>query len=117
MNIILGEDTAEELRQKHIVLELDTFRIAGRSDPVKAFCVTEDLSMSSLMVADQMQDLHQGLLRNYRKRNWNYCHQALKQLQGQWDGQLDSFYNAMHARIVELEKSQLDADWDGAITK
>lgn len=117
MNIILGQENAAELQQKHIVLELDSFRINGHDKPVTAFCVTEDLSIESLMKADQFKDLHQGLIRNYRKKNWSYCLDALDHLRGQWDGQLDSFYDELRSRINDLQDQTLDDSWDGVLVK
>lgn len=117
MNIILGEEHAAELQKKHIVLELDSFWISGSDKPVTAFCVTEDLSIASLMKADQFKDLHQGLMRNYRKKNWSYCLDALDHLRGQWDGQLDSFYDELSQRIRNLQSQVLDDSWDGIIAK
>lgn len=117
MNIILGEDNAARLQSKHIVLELDSFWIQGHDKPVAAYCVTEDLSIQSLMTADQFKDLHHNLMRNYRKKNWNYCEDALDHLRGQWDGQLDSFYDELRDRINNLRDQILDDSWDGIITK
>jgi len=117
MNIILGEEHAAELQKKHIVLELDSFWISGNQKPVTAFCVTEDLSIASLMKADQFKDLHQGLMRNYRKKNWSYCLDALDHLRGQWDGQLDSFYDELGQRIRNYQSQVLDDSWDGIIAK
>lgn len=117
MNIILGDEHARELEQKHIVLELDRFRISGLEHPITAYCVTEDLSIQSMMKVSTMKDLHQGLMRNYRSRNWNYCQQAIDHLRGQWDGQLDSFYDELSARISALQSQILDEAWDGVIDK
>jgi len=117
MNIVLGEENVRELRQKHIVLELDSFLIHGYDQPIVAFCVTEDLSIQSLMQSDQMQDLHQGLIRNYRKKNWDYCLDALEHLRGKWDGQLDSFYTELELRIRTLKAQPPNDAWNGIIVK
>ena len=117
MNIILGKHNADQLNSKHVVLELDTFRYKENSDPVTAYCVTEDLSIESLMRADEMRSLHEGLIRNYRKKNWQYCIQAIEHLRGQWDGQVDSFYDTMLHRISNLQSDDLPQDWDGVIDK
>lgn len=108
---------AKELGEKHIVLELDSFRVKGHDPMITAYCVTEDLSVQSLMRAEEMKSLHTGLMRNYRKQNWNYCLQALDHLRGQWDGQLDSFYDEMTNRISQLQSSDLDPTWDGTIDR
>jgi hypothetical protein len=117
MNIVLGEENVQELRQKYIVLELDSFLLTGHDQPITAFCIAEDLSIQSLLQSDQMRDLHQGLIRNYRKKNWDYCLDALDHLRGKWDGQLDSFYIELDSRIRTLKAAPPDDTWNGVIVK
>ncbi len=117
MNIILGRENAMQANSKHIVLELDTFRIKGINQPITAFCVADELSLESMMKIEQMTDLHTNLIKNYQQRNWQYCLDAIGYLRGQWDGQLDSFYDELYGRINYLQNQILDDDWDGVIIK
>jgi hypothetical protein len=57
------------------------------------------------------------LIENYHKRNWNFCFQAIEHLQGKWNGQVDSFYDILLARVQSLSQQQLDDQWDGVIDR
>lgn len=117
MNIVLGDQYVDSISDKNTVLELDTFRLAGQTDTVTAWCVLENTPLSDLMQLENLCDLHRNLMKNYRLRNWNYCEQALEHLMGHWNGELDSFYVAMTDRVRELAQQSLPDDWDGVILR
>ena len=114
MHIIFDHELLPEIRQKNILLELDRFRVDGRSDPVTAYCVVEGANLQDFMQLDNLQELHHNLMKNFRLKNWTYCNQALEHLRGKWSGQVDSFYNELSDRIHHLQSQDLDQDWDGS---
>ena len=121
MNIVLGEKSVNDLliddvNQRYVVLELDTFRLSDH-EPVKSYCVVDSIPMTEIPLQQQWSELHQKLMENYRKKNWNFCLQALEHLQGRWNGHLDSFYMIMRQRIESLSQQELSPDWDGAIER
>ena len=99
------------------MLELDTLIINGAADPVTAYCLIEQVPIDQIAGIDQFRDLHNNLMKNYRLQNWKFCEDAIEHLQGQWGGELDSFYTEMSKRIVDLKKSVLSNDWNGTINK
>jgi hypothetical protein len=117
MNIILGQENAETLSDRYVVLELDSFRIKPDYKVVKAYCLIENLGLIELMQVDQYKNLHSKLIENYQKRNWNFCLQAIDNLRGQWTGQLDSFYEDLCFRIQSLQNTRIDDDWDYVIDR
>ena len=117
MNIVLGDDSIQEIKNRVTVLELDSFRINGDDHVTRAWCVLEDVPLQDLMHIQSLIDLHTNLMRNYRLRNWNYCQQAIEHLHGHWNGQLDSFYQDLSRRIEHLLMDNVDPDWDGIIEK
>ena len=117
MNIILGRENIEQAQEKYTVLELDTLIINGAADPVTAYCLIEQVPIDQIAGMDQFRDLHNNLMKNYRLQNWKFCEDAIEHLQGQWGGELDSFYTEMSKRIVDLKKSVLSNDWNGTINK
>jgi len=70
-----------------------------------------------LPLTESKKDLHSNLLIEYRKRNWNYCQQALDHLMGSWNKELDSFYDDLRNRIDAFSENDPPADWDGIIVK
>jgi len=117
MNIILGKPAADIARERYVVLELDHFRVQGHPDTVPAYCVIEHIGLDELGVSPALQDLHANLIQAYRRGQWSYCLQALDNLQGHWRGHLDSFYNDLRQRIVDLQDQPLDQQWDGSILR
>jgi hypothetical protein len=117
MNIVLGDSHINEITEKSVILELDSFRINGGKDAVRAWCVLENISIQDFKDLDSLKELHHNLIKNYRLKNWNYCRQALEHLQGRWNQQVDTFYFDLATRITDLETQNLDDTWDGVIEK
>lgn len=117
MNVILNAHQQPELHQKYIVLELDTIKIKQDQEPVTAYCLIEKIPLEEVFTLDQWKDLHSKLMKNYRQKNWNFCLQALEHLQGKWQGELDSFYNDIHQRVLFYSKNDPDDTWNGVIDK
>lgn len=117
MNIVLESDNMEELRTKYTVLELDSFMVPERSQPVRAFCVIENLPIDQMIGMTQYIDLHDNLIKNYRLRNWKFCQDAIEHLMGKWGGQVDSFYRELYQRIDGLKDSDLSPEWDGSMDR
>lgn len=115
MHIILGEQHAQQASEKYVVLELDSFHTADQPQPVSAFCVIENVPIHELAQVDQYRDLHQQLIKNYRRANWKFCEDALEHLQGKWNGEVDSFYDLMQQRIQQNKQKHDSNDWDPVI--
>lgn len=101
MNIIIGRQRANELREKYTVLELDTIEHTDGMQ-IEAFCVVpaEKIPLTELPNLEQWTALHENLVKEYRKGNREFCEQAIEHLQGKFGGELDSFYS----HIVESLK-------------
>lgn len=115
MNIIFGRDQAASLSERYTVLELDTIRI--NNNELTAFCVVESIPIMDMPKVESMKNLHENLIIEYRKRNWNYCSQALDYLTGFWGHDLDTFYDNLRARIQEYTENDPGDDWDGVIIR
>ena len=117
MNIIFGREQAASLSENYTVLELDTICIAKDGPAMTAFCIVESIPILKMPKIEEMKTLHQNLLIEYRKRNWNFCNQALEHLVGFWGDDMDTFYSNLKIRIDEFEHSNPGDDWTGIITK
>lgn len=111
MHIILGDQITAEVADKYIVLELDSFEIAGRDGTVSAFCLVENVPLQELPQADQFRDLHAQMIRNYRAGNWKFCEDALGHLMGRWNGEVDSFYKDLQCRLSNPQAQASSKDW------
>lgn len=117
MHIILDNQQVDEYKKKYTVLELDTFRVMPDKNLVTAWCVVDTIPLMEINALDNHTRLHSELVRNYRIKNWNFCEQAVEKLSGKWNGELDSFYADIFARVTKLKDLELDKDWDGIIEK
>ena len=117
MHIILGDDDLQQIEKKYTVLEVDQVRFDPDDLPVQAYCVMENIPVSEMSELEQFINLHSKLMENYRKRDWNFCEQALGHLQGRWGGQVDTFYAEIANRIAKYKDEDPGENWDPAIQK
>jgi hypothetical protein len=117
MNIIFGRDQAAVLSEKYTVLELDTIRVGENGPELTAFCVIESIPIMEMPKVESMKNLHENLMVEYRKRDWNYCTQALEYLRGFWGHELDTFYDSIGTRIATYIEQDPGDTWDGVIQK
>jgi len=117
MYIVLDKDNAiEQLHLKYLLLELDTLEIYGEGTVVSYAVITnEQTTIQDLQIRENLKDLHKGLMRNYHKKDWNFCKQAIEQLTGKFKGEIDTFYSEIGDRIKDLEILDLPDNWTGNI--
>jgi hypothetical protein len=117
MYIIFGDDQVANMQEKYSVLELDNFRIGPQGPTVKAYAVVENISIPDLPLVESWTKLHENLITYYRKKDWNFCEQAIEQLVGAWASELDSFYAEMQSRINSYKENDPGETWDWIIEK
>jgi hypothetical protein len=116
MNIIFGDDI-KNLPDNYTILELDSFRLPGSDDIVKAYCVLENIPLGEFTTLDDYRNAHNELLKQYHAQNWEYCQSAIKALMGRWGGDLDSFYQNLSDRVETYVLNPPAEGWDGVILK
>jgi hypothetical protein len=117
MNIIIDPEKLAEMQSKYTVLELDTIRIMPEGKNVTAYCVIENIPIPDLPRVESLRKLHENLIIEYRKKNWNYCAQSLEHLMGFWGGEADSFYQDLSQRIAKYIEQDPGESFDGIIEK
>ena len=117
MKVIFGSAQAEIISDRMTVLELDTFFQPGLPEPVTAYAVIDNtaIPLQEIPVLENFVELHNNLMAEYRKRNWNYVEQAIEHLQGRWKCELDSFYKEMLERVNKLKDIDLPENWNGIV--
>lgn len=117
MNILFESAITNEIKNKYILLPLDTFYFKSTDKIETAYCLIENTPILEMVLVEQNRDLHLKLIENYQKRNFQFCKNAIDHLIGRWSGELDSFYQSMLERIEFLESVELDPDWSATIIK
>jgi AAA+ ATPase superfamily predicted ATPase len=117
MKVIFGKTQAESIGDRMTLLELDTFFQPGLEEPITAYAVLDNtaIPLQELPVLSNFVELHNNLMAEYRKRNWNYVEHAIEHLQGRWKGELDSFYEEILARVKKLKEINLPDAWNGIV--
>jgi hypothetical protein len=91
--------------------------MSGPDQTATAYAIVEKIPLQEMSTLGQFKDLHHNLMKEYRKRNWEYCEDALKHLQGRWNSEIDTFYGELYERVQTLKTQSLDDNWTGMIIK
>ena len=98
MNIILGKEAADKLKENYTVLELETFTTQD-GNITTAYCVVETVPISELPLVTHNKQLHDNFVKEYNNKNYKFCLDAVEHLLGKFNGELDSFYLEIISRI------------------
>ena len=112
MNIVLENKLTEDLREKYMLVELDTFQYDdGQSLKSYGIVTKDEITLQDFQNVEMYIDLHNNLIKNYRKQNWKFCEDSLDHLRGKFRGEFDSFYATLGERIAQLKEIDLPDDW------
>ena len=98
MNIILGKEAADKLQENYTILELETLTMQDGT-VVTAYCAVNEITLNELPTLEASKQLHSNFIREYNKKNYKFCQDALEHLLGKFNGELDSFYIEIAQRI------------------
>jgi len=99
MQIIFDKATAEQLRQQHTVLELETITKDGVT--IDAFCLipAEKIALTEMPNLQHNIKLHNEFINAYKAGNYQLCRDLYKHVIGKFAGEVDSFYEEIISRI------------------
>ena len=117
MHIIFGSAAAQQASDKYTVLELDRLRLEPLGPIVDTYCIIETVPLEEIPLLDNYCRLHAKLMDNYRRKDWNFCEQALEHLHGRWGGVMNSFYDEISQRIAKYKQQDPGENWDGVYEK
>jgi len=114
MYIIFDHDNFKYIDEKYLILELDTFKVDD--DTFSSYCLidSESIDINSISNIENSKNLHNELIRNYKKGDYKFCTDVIGHLRGRFGGELDSFYDVILERIEGLSTIDLDG-WTGII--
>lgn len=117
MKIIYGKDQAEELQDKYIVLELDTFTV--NDDEITAYCVmsADEVALQQLPSMEHWKKFHADFIEGYKNQHWGFCRDCIINLRGRMGTEMDSYYTEVSKRIDDFIKTPPRMDWTHVIQK
>jgi hypothetical protein len=111
------DSITEDAKSKYLLLELDTFYFTDIDKNKTAYCLIESAPIQELLFFEKSLELHKNLLKNYKLRNWKYCEDAIEQLMGRWNKELDSFYKDILQRVFLFKKVDPGHNWTATIKR
>jgi len=99
MDIIFSRQTAEELSEKYVVLELEPHVVDQKI--LETFCVvdTTKIPLTDYQLLDHWKKLHKEFVQANKEKNQKLCLDLAFHLKGKFGGQLDEFYDIVCDRF------------------
>jgi adenylate cyclase len=113
--IIIGANTAQAVKDKFAIFEIDFIMVKGKKEPevVYALVGREDVAQSEGF--QQLRDLVHEMLTCYRSRDWEGALAVIERgRKSDVTQALGLFYNLYEARIRNYQKDPPPPDWNGA---
>lgn len=111
MNIIFDNNIAQQLKNKYMVLELDTIMQPGLKEPVVLHAIIESVDLAKLPLMAVDKETHETLIAAYKSGDWDLATHLANTLMGKWDGEIDQFYQIVID--YSAESAKLNRQWDG----
>ena len=111
--IIISEFTQSRVNDQYFTIELDEIAVKGKSVGVTIYTVF--YNPDATVAADWImaRELHDRMLAHYRLQEWDAAIELCHQLNGEFDGRMDDYYDIWIERIAEMRTRNLPKDWDG----
>ena len=111
--IIISEFTEKRVRDQFFTLPLDCIAVKGKTVGVNIFTVfyMPDATVAADWIS--AREHHELMLQYYREQNWDKAIELCHQLTGEFDGNMDHYYEKWIERIADMRTRDLPKDWDG----
>jgi hypothetical protein len=96
--MILGQRTAELVRDTYSIVELDTIAVKGKTQGVRIYTVGNTVAY-----------MHDEFLKEYYRGNWDRALDWAKRMVNNDEVTIKDYYSKMMERLAE----GLPANWDG----
>lgn len=111
--IVLGTITAERLGDEYFTVELDCIAVKGKKEGVTIFTVFYNPTPEAADKWNAARDQHNAMLAAYRQQDWKYAIKLVNELKGEFNGQMDHYYEIWLERIEDMRNAKLPETWDG----
>jgi adenylate cyclase len=111
--IVLGPVTAKRVEVEYFTIELDCIAVKGKKEGVTIYTVFYNPSANEMPKWIEARNKHNEMLAAYRSQKWTRAAKMATDLQGEFNGQMDHYYELWLERIEEMAGANLPSDWDG----
>ena len=113
VKIVLGQRTAELVKDEYFVLELDCIAVKGKKEGVNIFTVLGPNEEAFVKHWFDDAKTHQTMINAYRNQKFKVANSLCDGLKGKFGGHMDHYYEIWQERCVEMAKNPPGAGWDG----
>ena len=103
MQLIFGKDNAEKLRERYVVLDLETVEKDGVSIEVYCLIPGDKIGLPDMPQIDNWTKLHHEMMDGFHTQQYKYVRDAIEHLMGKFGGEVDTFYTELLGRIDKAE--------------
>ena len=111
VKIVLGTKTAEYVKDKYFVLELDCIAVKGKKEGVHIYTVLDDTHLDGTWHTHRIH--HNRMLELYRNQQFERAIGMCETLLGSFNSEMDHYYEAWMDRCREMAIVKLPKDWGG----
>jgi adenylate cyclase len=114
VSIVIGSRTAEAVRDRFAVLELDNLRVVGKTEPERIFTLITRRGSISSPAFSELSRLNDQMLAAYRRGDWNVALESIldsRELAKEFG--VDAYHSVMVDRIRSFVEVAPRADWQG----
>ncbi|KQQ12020.1 adenylate cyclase [Methylobacterium sp. Leaf123] len=114
VKIVLGAATAEAIRDRYPVIEIDRVQVKGKSEPETLFTLVGDEGFRRSEPFRQLAARHAAMIAAYRARQWDETRAGAEACRAlAKDLRIDGLYALYAARAETFLREPPPADWDG----
>jgi adenylate cyclase len=110
--LIIGPNTNEQVQDRIFTLELDNIAVKGKTVGLRIYAPLI-LYPGSHGDYEMARQTHDEMLQEYRAQHFETALEMCDCLIGEFDGQMDHYYEIWKERCYEMKLQKLPRDWDG----
>ena len=110
--LIIGPNTYEQVKDRIFALELDCIAVKGKTIGLNIYAPLT-VHPGSHGEYEIGRREHEEMLKAYRRREFEHAIYLCDNLMGEFDGQMDHYYEIWKERCREMKLAKLGPDWDG----
>ena len=110
--LIIGPNTNEQVKDRIFTLELDNIAVKGKTVGLRIYAPLI-MYPGSHGDYEMGRQEHNEMLREYRAQHFETALEMCDNLMGEFDGQMNHYYEIWKERCREMKKRRLPQGWDG----
>ncbi len=117
VDTIIGNNTAKRVEGKFAILELDSIRVKGKTEPETIYSIIGPADMIEDAAFKAHAENHEKLLQAYRSMDWKEARALIETCRKSCEPfGIPGLYDLFEERVDLFERNSPGADWDGVFT-